>query len=1254
MNLTKPQEAIWDMERFSGGSVSVICTSMLRKGKQNISMLQNTVNKLFFYNDALRIRLHMENSDVTQYFAEYTEQYFDVLDFSSQDDFNKYAEKYSHTPIDLSGPLCDIKIIILPEKYGLLVKIHHIIADAWTMALLASQFNRIIDGLAPQCFSYKNYLEKEAEYSGSQRYLKDKQFFLDLVEKQDEPVFIRNETLGSFLSKRKSFIIEKEKASKIRDFCNNKNCSVFSVFAAALAAYLCRINYDKESFFIGTNVLNRTNLQEMNTAGMFVNTVPLLLSAKPIASFAENLEIFEDMLLSVFKHQRYNYKELLTEALEGKQRFGRLFDVTLNYMNAVIEGVVPETENTWFHNGMQNESLQIHIDDRNGEGIFRISYDYQTAKFSADEIVRFHTHIMNLLFDGIEHPEKTFCKLTMLSQKEEQQLLFDFNDTVKSYAIPHGSTIYSLFEETSKKDPSKTCITVGNDSISYHEFKCLSEKIDKILRTYTQNKKSVVAVIAERSIPMYAALYGIVRGGNAYLPISPDLPPDRIRYMLKDSNASCVIVQREFIGLAEGVPCVDLSEFDEIRTEEDEVPPCSAEENDTAYVIYTSGSTGTPKGVKISHKSAINRILWMNDAYPLYSDDVILQKTPYTFDVSVWEIFWWGMCGGSMVASNPGEHFLPSKILETVSYHKVTHLHFVPSVFEVFLAYLEKNKEEQKKLQTVKHVFVSGEVLDISLVKRFYSLYDYNQVQLHNLYGPTECAVDVTCYDCLPTDSLVPIGKPIYNTQIYITDKYLNLVPTEIKGELIIGGKNVGQGYVNNPNLTKERFIDNPFGEGKLYRTGDIAYRRKEGQIIFCGRIDEQIKLNGQRLEIGEIEAVVKSVPGVESVAVILRKTNGRDVLAAFYCGNKDLGNEIMEMLRNKLPGYMIPKLLFKVEHIPLNQNGKCNRKILEDYEIELSSQDFTDFPKNEAESLLCEKFKNVLGLEHVGRNSDFFDLGGTSLSMITFFAENDYDNITPAEFIKNATPAKLAVLLKNKENRQTLFLEELYKSPVCKEAYVLFPFAGGNAESYTALTNFLKKQNENASIYFVPFLHSDEECEKAADEIIRFLGKYNVYFYSHCAGSAVALKILHVLEKKQQHFVKHYFAAASVPAYTNGSKNIWNYVPDSVLKYILKKAGAQDKFFTDKILRKFRKDTDYTVKVFSDMQKTYNYPVSLIIGKKDLFTKFYLRPEKKWKRYVQIIENIYSIDTADHYFQSSECEILAKIICRKQNRDNK
>jgi amino acid adenylation domain-containing protein len=596
--------------------------------------------------------------------------------------------------------------------------------------------------------------------------------------------------------------------------------------------------------------------------------------------------------------------------------------------------------------------------------------------------------------------------------EDEKETLNTFNATEHEYDIPANTTLYSLFEEQATKNADKVCVIADNKEITYKDFRAFAERIDGKIRSVTSNEKSVIAVICERSFEMYGAVYGIIRGGNAYLPIDPNYPQERIDYILSNSDAKAVVAQDKFTHLVTSVPCINATEIlhSDYVAEKTEI---LANEEDTAYVIYTSGSTGNPKGAKISHKSAVNRILWMHEFYPLEENDVILQKTPYTFDVSVWELFWWGITGRTLCASKPDEHFLPAKILDEAKRNKVTHLHFVPSVFDLFLTYLENNKEEQSKFETVKYVFLSGEALTANHINRFYSIYDYNKVSLHNLYGPTECAVDVSYYPCVPADvDPVPIGKPIYNTQLHIVDKNMNLTPIGVTGELCIAGVNVGQGYLNNEELTNEKFIDNPYGEGKLYKTGDLAYWREDGQIIYCGRNDFQVKINGQRIELGEIENAITNVDGVVQCAVIVRE----QYICAFYTGKETEEKELRSILNTTLPRYMVPHVFTYMESLPMTVSGKLDRKALPQTDFNnINTEAEYIAPETEEEKVLAEVVCDVLRTESVNMLDNFFNVGGDSILaiyVVSELEEKGYE-LHVADIMQSETLADVAKAMK-------------------------------------------------------------------------------------------------------------------------------------------------------------------------------------------------------------------------------------------------
>ncbi len=1237
---------------FSGNMVLLSNENMwnlggyiLFKKDCNYERLNEALNKLIESHEFVRLIIKESENGLVSYVKNYRKTNHPFHRFKNIEELKKFAFEYL-TPLNLEDNLFNLSVFQLGDKFGYLSNIHHSVLDGYSMGVMADFIVQYLNdaSVIKKHQSYQEYIDTYEKYKKSKRYITDKNFWLKQFSLNPQcSIFEEKKASFDYESDEANFRVPYELFNKIRSFCQKNNISIQSYFNTVYSIYIFR-SLGTDFFTVGVPVLNRTTEAEFNTIGLYMHIVPLLVKISD-DSFLQNALNLEDAQMNLFRHQKftqYDIKELLNEAGNPKNN---LFDIVSDYQYFEEN---EDYEFEFIYSNTLSVPLEIHMQSF-GKEKHNLKIRYRTAMFTEKEIQTMINSIIAIAEDALENPDKRICDLEMIGSAEKRTILHKFNDTDHSYNIPDSSTIYSLFEKKANENEKKVCIKTSGKSLTFGELLIASENLDVAIRHITEGKKSIVAIIAERSAEMYAGIYGIIRGGNAYLPIDPEYPQERIDYIINNSSACVVLAQEKFIHLAKSIPCINVTEFLRSHSEKyGEVPLCAAEPNDTAYVIYTSGSTGNPKGAKVSHKSAVNRILWMHDKYPLGSDGVILQKTPYTFDVSVWEHFWWGMCGGSLAVSKPGEHFLPAKILDEVYKNKVTHLHFVPSVFELFLNYLELHKDETEKFDSVRYVFLSGEALNANLVQRFYKLYDYSKVSIHNLYGPTECAVDVTYYDCVPEDSdPLPIGKPIYNTQMYVVDKYMKPVPVGVIGELCIAGTNVGQGYLNNPDLTAEKFVDNPFGNGKLYRTGDNAYWREDGNIIFCGRIDGQIKLNGQRLEVGEIESVVSAVAEVESVAVAVRKMGQKDVLVAFYTGKQNAESKIKNHCREKLPKYMVPTFIVQLDAMPLNRSGKLDRRALSEIEVKLY-EDEVQAPINDTERYICRVFEDVLSEKSIGRNSDFFEIGGTSYSMISLLSEDGFENITSADFMKNPTPALLATLLKEKPRKAAEYIETLYIPENPEQSLVLLPFAGGGAEAYSNLVASIKKQSDNTAIYFIRYLHSVKECEKAADEIDETLSNTNILVYSHCVGSAVALEIIKKLEENNCQ-VKHYFAGASVPSAASKGKNIWNKVSDNALKTVLSKAGAKLDKLSDEnltqLLQKFRNDTDFANMSYFEFDGRISTPVTLVLSKKDFFTLNYRKAEKLWSRYANDIRGIHFIDSKNHYFQTTDSGLITEII---------
>ena len=475
---------------------------------------------------------------------------------------------------------------------------------------------------------------------------------------------------------------------------------------------------------------------------------------------------------------------------------------------------------------------------------------------------------------------------------------------------------------------------LAQPSLSYGEWNGRANQIARELKDLGVRRGDVVALRVERSFAMMIGLLGVMKAGAAYLPLAPDHPPERAEYMLKDAGVRVLLAQHRTVGsFSFAGKVVDLHD-PQLYCGACANPSIANGARDLAYIIYTSGSTGTPKGVMIEHRSLVNRLAWMQHAYPIAAGDVILQKTPYTFDVSLWELFWWALHGASVCMLAPGGERNPLAIVDAIRKHRVTVMHFVPSMLSVFLQYLEaKPGVVAQSLGSVRRVFASGEALTPSHVRRFHEIWgSRTRAQLTNLYGPTEATVDVSYFDC-PPDPLetVPIGRPIHNTRFYVIRDGAQ-VPIGEVGELCIAGVNLARGYLNQPALTAERFTDNPVRPGeRIYRTGDLAKWRADGNIEYLGREDHQVKIRGLRIELGEIEERIRGYPGVADCAVLVSRHSESVVLLLAYvvCRAEVRFDALKDWLRKFLPEYMLPNRFERLEEMPLTPSGKVNRKAL-------------------------------------------------------------------------------------------------------------------------------------------------------------------------------------------------------------------------------------------------------------------------------------------------------------------------------------
>jgi amino acid adenylation domain-containing protein len=529
-----------------------------------------------------------------------------------------------------------------------------------------------------------------------------------------------------------------------------------------------------------------------------------------------------------------------------------------------------------------------------------------------------------------------------VATKADLDRIAQFNDTARNF--PDHVTISELIEAETEKHSSATAVicehdkTFGTPSLTYRHLNERANQLSHLLRSKGAQPDQVIAIMVERSFAMIIGLFGIIKSGAAYLPIAPDNPPDRTNYMLKNAGVKVLLVHNKTTNRTNFKGVIINLEDPQIYTGSTENPIVVNKPRDLIYVIYTSGSTGKPKGVMIEHRSVVNRLSWMQSAYPIDKSDVILQKTPYYFDVSVWELFWWALNGAKLCFLPPGGEGLPLLILETVKKHHISVMHFVPSMLNVFLEYLEgKESRVVEGMTSVRRLFASGEALAPSHVRKFNNILGRTTgALLTNLYGPTEATVDVSYFDC-PTHNdfeKIPIGRPIDNIRFYIIKNGKQVAPGET-GELCIAGVGLARGYLNNAALTRERFVDNLSNiRERVYRTGDNARWLSDGNVEFLGREDYQVKIRGLRIELGEIENRAREFPGIIDCQAVVKQYSENIVLIIAYivCKHELQVENLKSFLKKYLPDYMVPNHFHKLDKMPLTPSGKADRKALPEH----------------------------------------------------------------------------------------------------------------------------------------------------------------------------------------------------------------------------------------------------------------------------------------------------------------------------------
>ncbi|MFA0964354.1 amino acid adenylation domain-containing protein [Roseivirga sp. BDSF3-8] len=864
---------------------------------------------------------------------------------------------------------------------------HHILMDGWCIALLTGEYGRIYDALSkgqtpdlPAVPRYRSYIE----WLDKQNTAVSLAFWKDYTaDYESQSAFERyKKQKEGYRQQSHLFSLDVANTRSLQALASELNVTVSTLFQAVWAILLQKYTGSSDVLF-GNVVSGRpASLPAVESMiGLFINTLPVRVKLADNESFRDFVKRFQKEIIQTEAHQYLPLASILKQMEGGREQP----DHIIVFENFPVEKEVSQQANAKDDLEILNvDSFEQTPYDLNvivrPEEQLHIEFNINANRFTPEMVVQLGKHLLHLMAQVIEAPVNTLESLSIVSAGEEHKVLHQFNQTQSPY--PKDETLVSLFEKQAAAHPEKTALSFQRHSLRYRELNSKANQLAHWLQKHENVAPGqVIGICFDRSPEMVMAMLAIMKSGAAYMPIDPDFPVERIRRMVEISGAATVLTGK---GLADlfsdiNVSTADIAELVQEDSNHSVNPQVTVSPYDLAYVIFTSGSTGQPKGVMVPHRGVVNRIDWQWKALGFTAEDVILQKTNYIFDVSVWEFFMTLCFGARLVLCSKETAYDPDWLLDVVEQNGITTLHFVPTMLNAFLQQL--NRENITKAGSLKRIVASGEALLPEMVAQHYSKL---AIPLYNLYGPTEASVDVSYYLTRPEGTVVPIGKPIANTQLYILDQSLRPLPVGVEGEIAIGGTGLATGYINAPELTAERFVENPYSKGgKLYLTGDTGYWTESGEIIYTGRADRQVKIKGYRIEPGEIERTLLKMEGVENAAVIV---SGGEVpeLAGFYTGKAFETSSLKTQLASFLPAYMVPSYLVHLEEMPLTASGKTDRRTLAK-QVHGEQASGTEYvaPASEAEKELAAIWAEELGRKTVGIHDDYFAIGGDSIKAI-------------------------------------------------------------------------------------------------------------------------------------------------------------------------------------------------------------------------------------------------------------------------------
>lgn len=991
--MSKAQKRLFVLSEIDGEQDAYqIAQAAIFEGAPDIQKFEDSFIEIVNRHEILRTSFALKEGKLIQKIHDHVDFKVDYHKEAGEN-INDLIKKYCK-PLALSkAPVFKVVLLQLSlNRYLMIAITHHMIIDGLSWNIIVQDFCALYEtkSLPPLSNQYVDYVFWEQDQLQTEKMKQDETYWKDKcsneIQSLNLPTDFQRPAQRSSKGGTHFFTLPEEKLKQLKILAGNTRSTITMIFLAAYNIFLHKLT-GQENIIIGIPVDSRPPDGFDNVVGMFVNTMPSQNQPKRELSFNDFIQHVKQNALNDYNHRNYPF-DLIVNNLNPEKDLSRnaLIDTLLVYESAderFFELKDLSFTPCEYKNDVSAYDLVLEIIEQNNAA--SLNFEYSTDLFKHETIIRWSDYFLKLINEIIAHPQLPISKLNMIPSKEQQHILVDFNNTSVDY--PTDKTLVDLFETQVKRTPEQIAVIFQDIQLTYNDLNRQANRVAHFLKEeYHIVPEDCVGLFFETSQNMIIGILGILKAGGAYVPVNTAYPLDRISYILQDSRCKLVLTENNLIQ-TEGFTCIDINTT---WHPDDQNPFRNADPDNPAYVIYTSGSTGTPKGVIIEHQSIINTVLWRSQYYSFRTTDRVLQLPSYAFDSSVEDIFT-PLISGSSLVFIPQEKKLDLEYIgDLVELKNITHFLATPAFYKTFLNNIPD------KLKDLRFVTVAGENIGNDLVSLHFEKLKY--VKLFNEYGPTENSVCATVFEFLSDNHHVLIGKPISNNLIYILDPDKNLCPIGIIGEICISGRGLARGYLNRADLTKEKFIKNPFQPGKkMYCTGDLGRWLPDGNIEFLGRMDDQVKIRGFRVESGEIEKQIKEYPSVKEAVIVARK-NSEDIteLTAYVIAHKHLEiSSLRRHLTSVLPDYMIPSFFVSLETLPLTPNGKIDKKALPlpDKDVLTTTSDFKK-PRNPIEEQLVWAWEKVLGRKKIGINDNYFELGGDSIKAIQVVAFLNQKNL--------------------------------------------------------------------------------------------------------------------------------------------------------------------------------------------------------------------------------------------------------------------